>query len=122
LPERPDILPPESPFEITPAIPQIGGIIDGGPAEAAGLEEGDLIARIDSQLILSQADLLEQLGRHAPGDQVEVTVRRGREILSFMVRLGRHPDDQTRAYLGIELGSPFLHPPIDPSRVPDLDG
>lgn len=121
-PEIPDRAPPEIPFDRSRAMAIVGAVIEGGPAEEAGLLAGDLVTGIDEESILSVAELLEALGSHEPGDRIEVKVRRGTETLSFQVRLARHPDDPSRAFLGIELGSSFVHPPLGPTREPDREG
>jgi 2-alkenal reductase len=61
----------------------------GGPAEAAGLQERDLITHIDGQEIITFGDLLGYLLlEKSPGDEVTLTVIRGSETLEFTVTLG----------------------------------
>ncbi len=56
-------------------------------AAEAGILKGDVITGVNDIPILKSADLLEQIGRHRPGDEVSVTVdRHGREH-SYMVKL-----------------------------------
>ncbi|MET7299696.1 trypsin-like peptidase domain-containing protein [Embleya sp. NPDC005575] len=52
---------------------------DGGAAEAAGIQQGDVITSIDDQPITDVAALSEVLGGKQPGDQVKVSLMRARD-------------------------------------------
>jgi len=56
-------------------------------ADKAGIEKGDVIVRVGDAPILQTSDLLEQIGRHHPGDKVDVTVNRKGKEKSFTVEL-----------------------------------
>lgn len=59
----------------------ISKIMEGGAAEKAGLKEGDFITAINGMQINSSPELLEQIARFRPGDNVSVTyVRSGKPI------------------------------------------
>jgi Do/DeqQ family serine protease len=56
-------------------------------AAEAGIKEGDVITGVNDNPVMKSADLLEQIGRHRPGDEVAVKVdRQGKEI-TYMVKL-----------------------------------
>jgi serine protease Do len=58
----------------------VGGIIDGGAAEEAGLKENDVIIKVDETVVASSSELQEQVSRHRPGDKVNITyIRDGKE-------------------------------------------
>lgn len=58
----------------------VDSITANSVAGAAGVKEGDIIVKIGDVDILKSADLLEQIGIHRPGDEVQVTVnRQGKE-------------------------------------------
>jgi S1-C subfamily serine protease len=57
-------------------------------AEAAGLEEGDVIRSIDGEPTLSSDRLIELVKRRDPGDTVRVRLQRGAEELEYQVTLG----------------------------------
>jgi S1-C subfamily serine protease len=63
----------------------------GGPAEAAGVQEGDVILAIDGQEINAQNAFSEVLFEHKPGDTVEATIQRGDEEITLEVTLGERP-------------------------------
>ena len=55
-------------------------IIEGGSASGAGMKENDIITKFDGQNVNTVAELQEQVGRHRPGDKVNVTyLRSGKE-------------------------------------------
>lgn len=54
----------------------VGGIVEGGSAEKAGLKEGDVILKVGTKEVNSSAALQEEIGKGRPGDKVVLTVRR----------------------------------------------
>jgi outer membrane protein assembly factor BamB/tetratricopeptide (TPR) repeat protein len=79
-----------------PAI-ELAEIIPGQPAEAAGLQEGDLLLAFDGHPVRRTAGLPQLCGTTLPGRTVEVTVLRpaprGRlRKLDVSVHLGDRPD------------------------------
>ena len=53
-------------------------VLEGSPAAAAGLEKGDILARIDDRILVTPKQLQTLITKHKPGDHVEVTfIRRG---------------------------------------------
>lgn len=73
-------------------ISQVGGVyvtqVDpDGAAAAAGIKQGDVIGAIDGVKIENSSTLLEQIGRHRPGDKVNLEVKRGSTVKQFAVTL-----------------------------------
>ena len=59
----------------------IAGVNAGSAADEAGLQEGDVVIAVDGNPTLRNSELLEQLGRRRPGDEVNLTIERdGREM------------------------------------------
>jgi serine protease Do len=56
-------------------------------AGEAGIRPGDVVTRVDNAPILQSAELLEQIGRHRPGDEVSITVDRKGKEMSYTVKL-----------------------------------
>lgn len=55
-------------------------VVDGGGADKAGIEAGDIITHIDNQLITRSSILQERVGRMRPGDKIELKyLRDGKE-------------------------------------------
>jgi Do/DeqQ family serine protease len=53
------------------------GVNDDGAAADAGLEEGDVITKINGVQINTTAQLQEQIARHRPGSKIDLTYSRG---------------------------------------------
>ena len=62
-------------------------VIAGSPAEAAGLQAGDVILAIDSEEMSIPEDLFSYLRTKDPGDEVTVTVNRDGEERQITTRL-----------------------------------
>ncbi len=86
-------------------------VLPGGAAEKAGLKGGtqrmyqgnqpvllggDLIVALDGQEIATPQDLSAAMNSHRAGDEVTITVFRGRKKLDFKVKLGDAKDQQIR--------------------------
>lgn len=66
-------------------------VIEGSPAAKAGIKEGDIITKVDGQAINQTATLASLLGRHVPGDRVELTISRDDQALTLRATLGVKP-------------------------------
>ena len=65
----------------------LAGISEGGAAEAAGLKKGDVITSIAGVDVNTTAELTEQIGRHRPGDKIDVKVIRDNKDKTIAVIL-----------------------------------
>lgn len=90
---------------------EIGELVEGGAAAAAGLEIGDRITSVDGEAVQSYSDLIRVVAPRA-GKEVRVQFRRAGEDRSTTAVLGsQEGDGETRGLLGVrgsdELGSYF---------------
>ena len=98
---------PEPPFEWRPGMPGFEGgalvkqIVEGAPADDAGLREGDLITHVAGERITPARDLATLIRKHEPGDTIELAVERDSEELTIELTLGEHPDEEGTPYVGI---------------------
>ena len=76
----------------------ISRVIDKGPADTAGLERGDEVLAIDDHDVDSVRDVMRQLSRKQPGDQVTLHIARDGRKRDVKVKLGSSEDvfDQDR--------------------------
>jgi Do/DeqQ family serine protease len=59
----------------------ISGFAEKSSAKESGLKEGDVVVKIDETPIRSSTALIEYIGRHRPGDKVNMIVnRKGNEL------------------------------------------
>ena len=69
-------------------------VIDGSPAQAAGLQNGDVIIRLDGEEITSVRKLTRLLSETAPDHQARITVLRSGSERELTVTLGKRPSPQ----------------------------
>lgn len=73
------------------------GAFAGDPADAAGIEAGDVVIRIGDATIESADDLVREIARTAPGTVVEIEVLRNDEPVVVQVTLGERPSEDALA-------------------------
>lgn len=73
----------------------VRGLTQGGSAQEAGIEEGDLITKIQDVNVKSVSELQEQISKYRPGDKINATVLRNNKELSMSVIL-KSLDNSTR--------------------------
>jgi len=85
----------------------VGEVVKDGPAAKAGVQAGDLISAIDGEAVTSPQALVAALAQRKPGDVAVLTVTGAdaQEAAEVEVTLGQHPDDATRAYLGVSVSA-----------------
>lgn len=66
---------------------KISGVSEGGPAQLAGLQGGDIIIKFGEKKISNIYDFTYALADFVPGDKVVVVVKRGEEELTFELTL-----------------------------------
>lgn len=113
-------------------ISEIGGmyvseVAESGAAALAGIESGDIILKIDNIAINDTSIFLEQIGRHRPGDNVEITVRRGNRERTFTATLQNQQGSTellTRQYTNVaaELGGSLTNLTPQQSRQLRIEG
>lgn len=60
---------------------RLGGTVPGGPAEAAGLRDGDIIIGVNGAAVASLKDLAEALKARNPGERITILfLRQGKEL------------------------------------------
>ena len=65
----------------------VDSLMEKSAAAEAGIRTGDVITDIDDTRVNHSSELLEQIGRHRPGDEVTVTVNRNGKELTYNVKL-----------------------------------
>jgi putative serine protease PepD len=68
---------------------------DGGPAEGAGVEAGDIVVSAGGEAIDSPEDLRRIVDEHQPGDELELELRRDGDEQTVTVELGERPASAT---------------------------
>lgn len=65
----------------------IGGLTEGGAAEDAGMQVGDVIVAVNDVAVERTSELQEQIARYRPGDRVNVLVNRDGQERNFSLVL-----------------------------------
>ena len=65
----------------------VAQVTSGSPADAAGLQEGDVITKVDGNLISDSTALIVSIRANAPGDEIELTVLRNGDTLAVALTL-----------------------------------
>lgn len=68
-------------------------VTSGGPADKAGLKPGDVITKLDDQVIDSGPTLIGEIWTHQPGDTVKLTYTRDGKTHTVDVTLGQREGD-----------------------------
>jgi putative serine protease PepD len=88
----------------------LAAVEPGSPAEAAGLQAGDIVTRVGDERVADFADLMARVGAHVPGEQVALTVVNGGGVeRTAQVTLGSQPD---------QAATSSRSQPSSPSRTP----
>jgi regulator of sigma E protease len=103
---------------------RVGGVEKGMPAEAAGLESGDVITAVGGTAVESWQAMAEKI-RASGGDEVELAVRRGEEALTVRLTPKEVPvndvfgEEVDRAYR-IGIAQAFDRSPVGPLQAVTL--
>jgi len=71
----------------------LGPVAQGGPADKAGLHDGDLIIRFGESRISNEDDFNEALTHYVGGERIRIVVRRGTQLRTLDVVLGSPEPD-----------------------------
>ena len=78
-------------FQMTDKGAEIMEVIEGSPAEDAGLETGDVITEVNGEAVTATTPLDVLIGQHEPGDRVRLTILRDGDEETIRVRLESRP-------------------------------
>lgn len=66
-------------------------VVDGGPADRAGLRAGDVVTEVDGKAIDSGDELRAAIDAKEPNDKIRLTIERAGDERSVEVTLGQRP-------------------------------
>jgi hypothetical protein len=72
---------------------KLAGVRPGGPADKAGLRQGDVIVGFAGKPVATIYDYMECMSQHKPGDQVELVIKRDGKEQKLKVTLGGRPKE-----------------------------
>lgn len=74
----------------------IYNMVEGGPADQAGIEPGDIVIKVGNDKIEELVDLERAISKLKPKDSVNLTLQRGRKQITKVIKLGELPAKQNR--------------------------
>jgi Do/DeqQ family serine protease len=101
----------------------VSSVLPSGGAAAAGIKEGDIITKVDGNLVTESSDLTERVGRLKPGDKINLTVSRDGQEKNFSVTLKPLADEMATKTAAVsksaeelynKLGGTFM--PLSPAQ------
>jgi serine protease Do len=69
----------------------VESVVEGSPAQAAGLQKGDVIVRVNGEEVTSTRKLTRLIGEISPDHQARLTVSRGGSEREVTVMVGKRP-------------------------------
>jgi len=76
----------------------ISEVIEGGPAQEAGIEDGDVIVEFNGKRVDSPSGLRELVGGLKVGDKVKVKVISENKPKTLTVTLGEYPEEESWSF------------------------
>jgi hypothetical protein len=70
---------------------KLSGVSEGSPAEKGGLKGGDIVVAFGGKPVGTIYDYTQSLGKHKPGETVEVKVKRDGKDVILKITLGSRP-------------------------------
>ncbi|AKM30270.1 2-alkenal reductase [Pandoraea faecigallinarum] len=74
----------------------IAGVVQGGPADKAGVQPGDILAKVNDESIRDTTELLNVIAQIKPGTQARLHVTRKKKDLDLTVTIGKRPPPPKR--------------------------
>ena len=90
----------------------VSSVEKGGPADRAGLEQGDIVLRFDGRPVGVSGDLPRLVGSTRPGSRVSVQVWRKGGQREMQVVVAELPDDKPRKPV-----LPMARPEVSPNKL-----
>ena len=105
----------------------IDSLMKNGAAETSGIKPKDVVLKIDENKIRTSAELLENIARHRPGDEINVTVWRSGKEKDLKVKLKNKSGDESvvkveKAGIIENLGAEFQEVPAQELKKLGLEG
>jgi len=94
-------------------------VIEGSPAEEAGLKAGDVILEIDGQKVEDTGELLEAISEKEKGDRVELVVLRNKRPKRFSLTLKE--EEWSKEFIEDIKKIKILPKKLDRIEIPEID-
>jgi serine protease DegQ len=74
----------------------ISGVLEGGPADKAGMKPGDVLTQVNGQAVNDVVTLLNRIAQTSPGDEVKINLLRKGKAMMLKVQVGKRPKSKLK--------------------------
>jgi serine protease DegQ len=75
----------------------ISGVLEGGPADKAGMKPGDVLTQVNGQAVSDVVTLLNRIAQTGPGDEAKINLLRKGKPMTLKVQVGKRPKSKAAA-------------------------
>ena len=75
----------------------ISGVLEGGPADKAGMKPGDVLTQVNGQKVNDVVTLLNHIAQTNPGDEAKINLLRKGKEMSLKVQVSKRPKSKSAA-------------------------
>jgi len=69
-------------------------VVRRGPADKAGLVARDIVLTLGGVKVTTQQELRQALGKHKPGDKLDIEVKRAGKVTTLSAEVGSPPIEE----------------------------
>jgi len=74
----------------------VARVVDGGPADKAGIEPGDVITSVNKKSVKNESEAINAIGLMSPGTSVNITIVRNGKTREVVAKIGEYPSDDVQ--------------------------
>jgi serine protease DegQ len=75
----------------------ISGVLEGGPADKAGMKPGDVLTQVNGQAVSDVVTLLNCIAQTNPGDATKIDLLRKGKPIAMQVQVGKRPKSKAKS-------------------------
>jgi serine protease DegQ len=75
----------------------ISGVLEGGPADKAGMKPGDVLTQVNGQAVNDVVTLLNRIAQTGPGDEAKINLLRKGKPMTLKLQVGKRPKSKAAA-------------------------
>jgi serine protease DegQ len=75
----------------------ISGVLEGGPADKAGMKPGDVLMQVNGQKVNDVVTLLNHIAQTNPGDEAKINLLRKGKEMGLKVQVSKRPKSKSAA-------------------------
>ncbi|MFZ4119529.1 MAG: Do family serine endopeptidase [Polynucleobacter sp.] len=75
----------------------ISGVLEGGPADKAGMKPGDVLTQVNDQAVNDVVTLLNRIAQTSPGDAAKINLVRKGKPMALKVQVGKRPKSKAKS-------------------------